>query len=330
MAGPYSPADPRNYVGLFKQSVLGTGGVPTVWLPFIGSADLDHGIEVNSILEAGGGGAVTDAEKVSHLPSIKLGFTGRPSMLGRLYAYLLGVDTISGAAVPYQHVATRDFDTDYLSAEHNLADDAIERFIDSAVIEVQITCDVENPKLRGSVNLVLGKASWQGAATAESYEIERPFLITDGAFTVDGSVVTNLRKFTYTGRIKVSRERVTKVTHEYIVKVGEEAEVEIEQFEPTNMNDYRKVAYGTITGTEPDVAPTAGAFIADFNYGATTTLRQFKIEIPTLDYHEAKYTPLSPDASEGVRVTRMGVARNDRTNPVQRITAKVPDALAWV
>jgi hypothetical protein len=330
--GPYAPSDPNSYVGIGVQSARGTGVAPTLWVPFLPSVELDHAQTINRIFEAGSAGQVSYPEKVSHMPTGKFIFLARPQVSAKLGAYLLGVDTPSGSA-PTTHVETDDFHTDYLSIEQNLADDAIERFVDCAIAELVFACDIDNPAVRCTGTWIGCTPAWQGAATAESYETDRPFLIFDGAFTVDGSLVTNVRKFTLTVTLHLSAERIAKVTPEYLVKTGLECSLELENLVTTNMSDeYRKVQYGATGNSAVQSTATAGAFIADFTYGAGAGVRELKLEVPLLDYDDAKYTALDPGGSEAVKVTR--TARGRRTaagaSPLVKITGKTADSAAYV
>jgi hypothetical protein len=334
MAGPYAPSDVRNYVGIGKESSRGTGVAPTLWVPFLPSVDLDHQQTVNRIFEGGSAGQVSFAEKISQMPTGKFIYLARPQVSTKIAAYQMGVDTpgapVSGVT---PHVITDDMDTDYLSIEQDLADDAIERFVDCAIAETVYACDVDNPALRVTGTWVGCTPAWQGAATAESYETDRPFLISDGAFTVDGSSVTNVRKFTLTITTKLSVERIAKVTPEYIVKMGFTVALELENLVTTNMSDeYRKVQYGAIGNSSVQTTATPGAFIADFNYGAAGAARELKLEIPLLDYDDAKYTNLDPGGSEAIKVTRTAQGRRTAAgaSPLVRLTGKTTDAAAYV
>lgn len=333
MPGPYAPSDARNYVGFAKQLDRVTGAAPTLFVPYIPSVELDHAQALNRIFEAGAHGMVTDAEKVSHIPTGLLPFLARPKITAQTVAFMLGLDTVTGLG-PWTHVITDDAgpNPDYISVEQNLADEAIERFVTAAVAEVVFTCDVDNPKVRTSARWVGGKPAWQGAATAESYETDNPFLISDAAFTVDGDATPEnpVRKFTLTVRVRMGIEQVADVTADYLVKAGYEVELEVEQLLLGVNTGYREVHYGSTVGSAHTKSPKSGSFIADFNYGSGAAARGMKLEVPNLDYDTAVYSPLSPDAGEGSKLTLTSQGRKVAGSPLFRYTGITNDSAAYV
>lgn len=328
MAGPYAPSAAENYVGIGKQSARGTAVAPTAFAAYLPTVDLDHGINVNLLKEAGAAGAVTFAEKAEQAPQGKFIFLARPSIAAKVFAYLLGTDGISGAGDPYTHALTPDFVTDYITVEQNLADAGIERFADCVIYEVEVTADRDNPALRVSASWKGGAPAWQASATSETYETARPFLLSDGTFTIDGGAATDVTKFTFVARMLVSGEKIADVVPAYQVKVGTEVEIEVEQLAIADLGAYRKVPYGTTGGSAHLKTATAGSFIADFNY-TDGQARELKLEVPTLDYSQSQYTPLSPEGSEGVKVTTSMAARKG-ASALLTVTAKNADTPAYV
>lgn len=328
MAGPYAPSDSRSYVGFGKQVSRGTGVVPTLWIPYMEAVDLDHAQAINRIMEAGAAGMVTQAEKTSEISVGAFTFLARPSTTSKLAAFLLGVDTVTGVG-PWVHTIVDDFVTDYMSAEQNLADDLPERFVDAAIAELVFTCDVASPKLRVRGAWVGGKPAVV-AATAESYETDNPFVISDGVFTVDGSAATNVRRFSLTLRARLAPEQVADVVADYVVKVGFEVELELEQFVLDIATEYRRTHYGSPTGTAYQKTPSTGAFIANFNYGAGAAARQLKLTVANLDYDDAKYTALNPGANEGVKVVRGAAGRKAAGASLLEYVGTTNDSAAYV
>ncbi|MGQ0671239.1 MAG: hypothetical protein ACT4PO_16525 [Actinomycetota bacterium] len=331
MAGPYAPSDSRNYVGIGKQTLRGTGVAPTVFAAYVDAVDLDHGVALNKILEAGAAGQVTFTEKGGHMPSGGFTFLARPSITSRLQAFVLGADAISGIG-PYTHVLTSDFATDYQSVEQNLADESVERFVDCVVAELVYTIDPDNPVLRVKGTWLGGVPAHQGAvATAETYETELPWLLSEGVFTVDGAAAADVKGFTFTSRMRISLEKIALVTPKYIVKVGEDAEVEFTEFQTAiTSTGYRKVNYGTTSGTAASASATSGAFIAQFDRGAGAAARQLKINIPTIDYESAVYTPLDPGAGEGTKVVYSAFGRKVAGAALVTVTGITNDSAAYV
>ncbi len=237
------------------------------------------------------------------------------------------MDGFSGAG-PYTHVLTDDMLTDYLSVEQNLADDMVERFVDAVIAEVTLSCSVDSPKLHAKATWIGGKPSIV-SATAESYDAETPFLLTDCAFTVDGSVVTNPRSFEVVVTVAVDAVQIADVVTDYIIKLGLQAKLTITQFALDIATEYRATNYGTSGGTTYTKVPKQGAFIADFNYGAGAAAREAKIEIPVLDYDTPQYTQPDPTGGESVKVTRTAEGRRSG-GLMFRFTGKTNDNAAYV
>ena len=329
MAGPHATSDARNYVGLFKEAVKGTGGAPTIFVAFTDDVDLSHNQDIKGLKEAGGNGSITDSEKLGHMPSGGFSFRARPSTAARLTAFLLGADSISGAG-PYDHVLTHDLVADYVSVEQNLADEAVERFIDCVIS--QLTFEVANEdthKLRLSGQWLGGQPSVIGAATAETYDAETAFVLRDATWTIDGAGPTNVQRMTVTAQMRYAVERISDVIPLYLIKLGLDVTGEITQLILDWSTEYRKVQYGSSAGTTYQKSPTSGSLIADFAYGAGGAARGFKIEVPNLDYLDAKYTNLNPEGS-AVKVVRTFHGKALGATPIFRVTAKTNDSAAYV
>jgi hypothetical protein len=327
VVGPYPSSDARNYVGIGKQISKGTGVAPTQWAPYLPSVDLDHQLSVQKLFEASGGYRPTYTEKISEIPTGKFPILCRPSFTARLAAYLLGSDTVSGAADPFTHTIIADLVTDYLSIEQNLADEAIERFVDAAVAELVFSVDPSTRAIRCTGTWIGTNPSFQGAATAESYESANPFLISDGVFTLDGAGSSNIQGFTLTVRFVYAMPLINDVIAAHLIKVRHEVDLELIQLATDIALDYRKIHTGAVGGTTYQKIVQTGAFTADFNYGGN---RQMKLEIPKVDYSGATvYTGLNPEGEEVV-VTKGAHGVYNGTDPLFRYVGKNADAAAYV
>jgi hypothetical protein len=316
-------------LGIGKQPSKGTGGAPNLWVPYLPSVDLDHALTINKLLEASGGYRVTYSEKISEIPVGKFSMLCRPGITARLVSYLLGVDTFTPGS-PNLHVVTDDLNTDYLSIEQNLADESIERFVDGAIAELVFTVDQSTRAIRVTGSWIGTVPSFQAAATAESYEAANPFLISDGVYNVDGAgAVANVASFTITVRFVYKMPLINDVIVAFLVKVREELDFEITQLATDIAAEYRKTITGSSVGTTYQKIAQSGSFVADFNYGAGASLREMKLEIPSLDYDSAKYTSLNPEGEE-IYVTRTAHGRYDLTNPIFRYSGKNTDAAQYV
>lgn len=332
MPGPYSPADPKNYVGVGLQSVRGTVVAPTVWGAYIDPVDLAHNQTINRILEAGNAGTVTWTEKPSQLPSGGFTILARPSIVSRLTAFLAGRDTI-GAAVSgvFPHVVDADIGTDYLSIEQNEADEGIERFQDSVIAEMAFSCSIDAQTLRAKTTWAGGQPNFQASATAESYETELPWIFSECAFTIDGSSDTQIREFNLTWRFIYDAVRTSLVTPSYMIKLRQEVELDFTRLETGLSNTgYRKVNYGTTSATVPSPSATSGSFAADFTRGAAGTAREFKLAVATLDYDVSQFTSIDPNGNEALKTKFEGKGRTTAGASLVVATGKNLDAVAYV
>lgn len=330
MPGPYTPSDTRNYVGFFKQAAKATGGAPTAFVAYTDEVTLEHGQEVRGHKEAGGAGSITLSEKLAHNPSGGFSFRARPSIAARLTAYLLGIDTISGAGDPFTHTKTPDLVTDYLSIEQNLADELPERFVDSVI--ASLTWEVDNADsqiLRVSGSWIGSTPSVQGAPTAESYDAGAPFTLTEGVFTIDGGAAVNVQRMAVTHTVRYAVEKVAGVTPLHLVKLAHEVTGEIRQLVEDIDTEYRKVHYGSAAGVAVLATPTPGSLVADFSRVGPPA-RQHKLEVLNLDWLTATYTPLNPDPNEAVKLTRTFHGRVSGASPLFRVTSQNADAAAYV
>jgi hypothetical protein len=335
MAGPYTPSDIKNYVGVGKQTVRGTAVAPTAFAAYIDAVDLDHAQAINKIFEAGTYGSPSYAEKVAHMPVGGFTYLVRPSIGAKLQAYQLGVDTISGPVVTvYTHPLTSDAITDYISVEQNLADEGIERFRDCVIAEIVYSCSVDAPALRAKATWAGGAPLFQAAPTAESYETEEPFLLSECAFTIDGAGNTLVKSFDLTTRMRMSLERVgggtDSVVSTWVIKVGHEIELSLTTLVDDIDTDYRATHYGSAAGTTHQTTAKTGAFIADFTRGAAATLRECKLHVPGLVYESAKYTALDPGGSDAVQLERTAFGKKAAGSELFTATFQNLDAAAYV
>ncbi|MFL5736657.1 MAG: phage tail tube protein [Actinomycetota bacterium] len=329
--GPYTTSDSRNYLGFGKEVTKATPVAPTVWAAFVGDATIDHKLDIKGLKEAGGSGAITLSEKMAEDPTGTFSLRGRPSPMGQFAAWLLGADSV-GAAVSgvYPHTITPDLVTDYLTVETNLADDGIERIADCVISEmVYEVSNSDSQILKANGTWMGGTPAWQASATAESYDAGTPFVLGDGTFTIDGGVAANVQKLTLNCQMRYDAEKISDVVPLYLIKLGLDVTGTIEQLMLDVNAEYRKVLYGSTGGTTYQRNPQSTALTADFQYGAAGTLREFKLNVPTIDFTDAKYTPLNADGS-AAHVMRSFQGRVAGGSPLITITAKTTDSAAYV
>lgn len=336
MPGPYATSSALNYIGFAKQSAKGTGAAPTVFLPYQGSVDLDHGMDADQVREGGTGPYVARSQKTKHDPSGGAGCAWRPTTLGKLVAWFLGSDVVSGVAAPFTHTATPLETTTYLSAEQNLADEATERFVDAVISKLTIEGE-GNGDLMASIEWWALTPGWQGAPTVETYESGvsgvspgGPFRQHEATYTVDGVGATNLESFSIELTWNFDDDlRQSKVTRAHAVKLELEGTVELTGV-MLDVDDYRKTNYGSISGTAADRNFFgAGSFVAAYDNGLTTTnQRTVNINAPNVDWTEAKYTEMDPDG-ETVKLNRSGTIKKIAGTAFVTVASGTVDSTAY-
>jgi hypothetical protein len=338
-----SPAQLENYFGFGKQANKGTGVPPVYWAAYMEAVELSHNPAIRSIREAGSGMYVARDVRDAMLPGFRFAAPARPELAGAIFAYFLGTAGISGAADPYTHTLTPSTGMNWLSVERNISDEIIERLVDCWFTEV--TLDLRKRDAGPEAILVVTgqglSAAYQATATAESYEADRPALRSDATWSIGGTAFTNVERATVTLRWvldeAIMADAITRIS---AAKLRFEGTVEIVQV--VNAHDevdaYREIHYTTADagadGTayaEPVYGHTTGGFSVDMAWtNSASKAREVKLEIPTLNWDEAKITEPDPGASEAVRLTRTGHLVKPASAAAVTVTTKSSKAAGYL
>lgn len=342
MAYPRSTSNSAHYVGIGKQVSKGTPVAPTVSVPYKGTVTLDQGQAGDDIREAGLGPYISRTMKTAHDPSGGFGLAVRPSTVGKLAAWFLGADTISGAG-PYTHTLTPDEAARiWLTVEQNAgtSGDIIDRFGDCVFKSAKFALD-GNKDLMSEFSWFGLTPAWQTTVTATAYESGvsgstpgGPFRGTEGTYTVDGSGATNVQSFEINLEWKYDEDiRLSKVTRGDAIKLELGGTIKLKQLinSSTGTDDYRKVNYGSTSGTAADKNFfSTGAFIAAFDNGlATTNARNANFTLPSIDWKTAKYTDLNPDGST-MYLEREGVIKKVSGSAFATLVFITGDSAAYI
>jgi hypothetical protein len=312
MAGPYNAADANNYLGIGKQSAKGTGVAPTLWLPYLGTMSANHGMGGDDVREAGAGLYVARARKTKHDPEGAGAMNARPSTAGKLLAWFLGADTISGAG-PYTHTLAPSATNTWLSIERNQSDEIIDRFVDAQLRKV-----VASGEAGGDLTIAFEYAALtaarQASATSESYEAVDPFQQDEATYTIDGSGATDVASWSVEMAWGLDEDvRLSKVTRDQLLKLNISATIKVKQLIAAE-TAYRTINYGSSGGSAPnkDFFST-GAFAVTYDNGlATTNNRQLTFSFAKVAWKEGKLSDLNPDG-ETVYLERTGIATKTTT-----------------
>jgi hypothetical protein len=314
---PLSPADSRSYLGYGRQSAKGTGVAPSFFATYIGALTFNHNPNLRPVREAGGGLVPARTLKDYIAPGIQFGAPIRPDQIGAVLAFFFGTAGAPTGAGPYVHTLTPADGRELVTFERNIADDVIERIIDGVITGVTLSYQKRDsgPELMFTATAEGRTEEDQGAATAESYETDRPFLRSDCTWTIDTSLTpTNVESAT----IDIQKEfdatvLADSVVRSDIVPLRYAISVEIVQlFESADEADaYRLTHYydGTATpGSTPGELVYPGDLQVVADYGAGAAQRTFDITVPDIDWGEAELTENDPEATEAIRLTRRGDA----------------------
>lgn len=317
---PRATSSAAHYVGLFKQSVRGTGGAPTVFVPYQGAVDLDAGMDGEDIRQAGTGPYVARTMKTAHDPSGGYAFAVRPQTFGRVSAWFLGADSVAAAGSLWDHTATPAEGTvTWLTTEQaaGVSGDIIERYVDTMLTKLSIS-QSGNTDLMCSVGWEALQAAWQGTAATPSYEVGvsgstpgGPFRAAEATYTIDGAGSQVVDSFTIDLEWKIDEIRLSAVSRANFLKLELTGKVKLKQLlDDTTRDEYRKIVYGSTSGTAPNRNFfQGGSLTIAYDNGLTTTnQRTLSLQLPVIDWKAIPYTQLNPDGST-MYVEREGTIR---------------------
>ena len=309
-----------HYVGIGKQSVQGTAVAPTVFAPFQGAVDLDHGMDGEDVRQAGTGPFVNRTMKTAHDPAGGFGQAWRPQTLARLAAWFLGADAAAVGGSGWDHTATPAESNTWLTVEQaaGITGDIIERFTDSLLTSLSVSGE-GNTDLMAEVGWTALTPGWQASAATPSYETGvsgstpgGPYRLTEATYTIDGSAATNVQSFQVDLEWSLDGPRLSKVTRANLIKTDLSGKVKLKQMitDTAAQNEYRKIAYGSTTGTVADKNFfQGGSLTIAFDNGLTTTnQRTLSIQLPVIDWKMSAYTAISAEG-ETMYIEREGTVR---------------------
>lgn len=311
-----SPADARNYLGIGRQTVKGTGVVPAFFIPYVGQISFAHNPNIRNVREAGSQGVIARQVKDFLAPAAQAATPIKPDIAAALLAYALGSAPAPTGVGPYVHTITPSFSNVWLSTERNIADDTTERIIDSIISSFTLNYAKRDsgPELMLDIAIPgIRPTDTSGAPTAEVYDADRPFLRSDCTWLIDTSLTpTNVESATLAFAWRLDEAILADaVTRSSLVKLHLDCQIELVQlFETVDEgNAYRRTHYwdGAAAGTTPGEVVYPGTFAVTASYGAGAAQRTLEVEMPTVNWGEAELTEPDPDTSEAVRLTRRGV-----------------------
>lgn len=340
MAYPRSTSSISHYVGIGKQTVKGTGVAPTVFVPYQGTVDLDRGMDGEDIREAGTGPFVNRTMKTKQDPNGAFALAWRPRTLAQLAAWFLGADGSVANGSLFDHTATPSESNTWLTVEQaaGVSGDIIERVTDCVLKGLTVSCE-GNGDVMSKVMWVGMSPAWQATAATASYEAGvsgstpgAPFRAMEATYTIDGSAASNVQSFELGLEWKLDEEiRLSRITRNELLKLELTGKVKVKQLidSGTMTNEYRKIVYGSTSGTVPiKNFFQGGSFVAAFDNGlATTNQRTVTFNLPVADWKTTSYTQLNPDGAT-MYLEREGTVRVN-AGVFCSIVSKTADAAAY-
>jgi hypothetical protein len=336
---PRSTSSAAHYVGLGKQSTKGTAVVPTLFVPYQGSVDLDPGMDGEDIRQAGTGPYVARTMKTAHDPSGGYGMAVRPSTFARTAAWFLGADSVATAGSLFDHTSTPSELVTLLTTEQaaGVNGDIIERFADTMLTKMSLS-QSGNTDLMAAVSWESLLAAWQATAATPAYEVGvsgvspgGPFRASEATYTIDGAGSQVVDSFTIDLEWKIDEIRLSQVRRENFLKLELTGTVKLKQLlDDTTRDEYRKVVYGSPTGTVPQRNFfQGGSLTVAYDNGLTTTnLRTLSLQFPAIDWKAIPYTQLNPDGGT-MYIEREGTIRKLPASAFCTFLSRNADAAAY-
>ncbi len=341
MGYPRSSSSSAHYLGIGKQSVKGTGVTPTVFIPYQGSVDLDDGQDGSDVREAGVGPYLARKMKTKHDPSGGSAFAARPKTAAQVLAWFLGQDAAASSGSLYDHTATPLETNVPLTFEQaaGVSTDIIERYTDGYLKTLVLSCK-GNEDLMVKFGWFALSPAWQATAATPAYETGvsgstpgGPYRGAEGSFTIDGSAASNVAEWEMALEWKYDEDlRLSKVTRGETLKLELTGSLKVKQLidSSTVRDDYRKIVYGTASGTAAikNFFET-GAFVAAYDNGlSTTNQRTLSITAPQVTWTKATYTKLNPDG-ETMYLEKEGQITKASASAFVTAVSKTADAAAY-
>jgi uncharacterized protein YndB with AHSA1/START domain len=338
MSYPASTSRDSVYLGIGKQSSKGTGVTPTVFVPFT-TESFDHGQDGSDVREGGLGPFVTRTVKEKHDPSGSFGLALRPKTFAQLAAWFLGADAIATVSGLTEHTATPLQAVTWLTLEEATgpSGDIIDRMVDVCLKSLTIKGEGAGEPI-ATVEWFGLTPGWQATAQTATFETGlsgvspgAPYRQHETTYTVDGNAAANVSEYEISLKWNFDEDiRLSKVVRGHAVKLNMEGTVKVKQLldGATAVQEYRKMMYGTTSGTAPTNYFFAGGFNVAYDNGLTSTnKRTLELSTPHVEWKKPKRTDLNPEG-ETFYIEREGTICKG-TNPFAEIVSLTSDVAAY-
>lgn len=295
--------DPNGYVAMGKQTALDTDASTFHFFKHLDGSGFDVEDEEDRVREGGDGQAVALTYRTMVKADGNIVALGRSNTAGRLWAGVLGNDTIATAAVASlaRHTAVVAATLPYFTVEQRYAD-VIERALNCQITGLTVEGEAGKPWRYTAAFLNGGTVTFRaiGSALTATRQSDKPFFYPNGSYLFDGVA-------SYGGDVTKWKIEVTRGTDDAIQTTGlNRADLVPLNFDVnidatvkyTSASFYQKVQYSG--GSNVPVSMATGSFdvtqlqsiTSAAGVAATSTHR---IVIPLLEWVDAKVNKLDPD-----------------------------------
>jgi hypothetical protein len=271
---------------------------------------------------------------------------GSADAIAALSAYVLGVDVITGGAVPYTHTINPDANASLpfltIQTELGSGEGQAREHSDCLVSSIKIESSSDNKVLLAEVTVVgIEPGKVKASLASATTETEDPFLHYDAEDTivVAGINSGNETKDVSQVAITISNEiapyygdSVTPTT--LVVQKGEIAvdfTVLASDESVSLLNEYYYGTASPATNSKPTTNVFKDTFSINYSKGTSTAARSLGISIPELVYVVEDYPETSADGSP-IEIACTGTARiatGDTVVDIVTITADTADATSY-
>lgn len=300
-AAPGKPTnDPNNYFAFGKQTVKGTDASSFFFTRHLDGTGYDVDTDVESVREGGDGQEVGLRYRTMVKADPNLVTLNRQQVAGRLWAGVLGADSIASAGVPSlaRHTAVPQASLPYFTTEQRQGD-LIERVSDAVWTSLTLEGEAGKPWRLSAAAVGGGTVTIRdvGSTLTPSRETGRPAFYPGGSYVFDAgaSYATDVTKF----KVEVNRNvddaiQTTGLSRDDVVPLNFDVNVDA-TIKYTSRDFYKKVQY---TGGSVPISDLATGSLDLVQYAQAGTMAASalaRVVIPLLEWTDAKVNKLDPD-----------------------------------
>jgi hypothetical protein len=326
MAQPGFPTnDPNNYIAMGKQSALDTDASTFHFFKHLDGSGWDIDDDVDRIREGGDGQFVGLSYRTIVRSDGNVVALGRSNTAGRLWAAVLGSDSIASAGVASlaRHTAAPVASLPYFTFEQRAAD-TLERTLNCQVTTLTVEGEAGKPWKYTAAFLSGGTVTFRDVASALTVTraTDKPYFYPNGSYVFDGfaSYAADVTKW----KIEVTRNvddgiQTTGLNRADLVPLNFDVNIDA-TIKYTSKDFYRKVQFSG--GSNVPVSLATGSFDVS-QYGTVQTASGFfasslhRIVVPVLEWLDAKVNRLDPDG----KTMYLDVVGANIANPTSAIFA---------